>query len=483
MTFTPDNASLKTHQVPDWYHNAKLGIFIHWGLYSVPAFGVCKQGTMTEMIQQKGVKYFYHNNPYGEWYLNSLRINNSPTQKYHEQTYGKQKSYFDFANDFNQQAEKWNPHEWAELFHQVGARYAVITAKHHDGFALWPTEHPHPDMPNYHSTRDIPQELKNALEKKSIKLGLYYSGVLDWSFTQRYVNSFASLVNNGPSSKAYAQYADRHWMELINKYKPWILWNDIGYPAKGKLNELFAHYYNTLPEGVVNDRWIPFNKLYRFGASLKAVNVAASWMIQHYFVKRPVVAPKLTHFDYRTPEYSIFLRIQKDKWELTRGIGHSFGYNQFEDEHDHIDADELIRMFVDIVSKNGNMLLNVGPRADGSIPEMQKQVLLKLGDWLRINGEAVFDTRPWIRAEGKTAEGIPVRFTRKDNTLFAVLLEKPKGSVVTLTKLKNLKVNDVQILGCTQSPKWSYNNHQLRVEIPELSVSAAYAIKILGTMP
>ena len=201
MTYQPTSSSLKSHQVPEWYHDAKLGIFIHWGLYSVPAFAVTDEGDMQAMIARKGIKYFYTNNPYAEWYLNSTRIPKSPADLYHLENYGAQFSYDEFEDMFNDQSRSWNPNEWADIFASVGAQYAVITSRHHDGFRMWPSDQPHPKKKTYTAARDIVGELKTGLESRGLKLGIYYSGILDWSFTPKYILTFADLVNNGPFPK------------------------------------------------------------------------------------------------------------------------------------------------------------------------------------------------------------------------------------------------------------------------------------------
>ncbi len=469
----------KEHALPDWYNHAKLGIFIHWGLYSVPAFAVVGQGTVNEMISRKGIKYFYTNNCYAEWYLNSIRIENSPARQYHNSTFGQNFTYEEFASIFNEKIKAWKPNEWADLFLKVGARYAVLTSKHHDGFCLFPSQYPNPNIPNYEASRNIVGELKNALELKKIKLGLYYSGALDWSFTEHPILEFKDLVNNGPISSEYVKYADNHWKELIDTYQPWILWNDIGYPPNTKLWDLFGYYYNRMPEGVVNDRWIQFNRLYRFGVSLWAINKIASFLIQHYFIKKATVGPPLTHFDFRTPEYSVFHEKTKFKWELTRGIGNSFGYNQFETEQDYISAEELIRMFIDIVSKNGNMLINIGPMADGTIPEIQKRRLLEFGEWLKVNGEGLFDTTPWIRAEATATDGTPIRFTMKNQSIYIFLLTAPKSPSITIKNMQISSGAKISMIDPPQSLSWNQQGNQLSVSIPsDLPKRPAYALRI-----
>ena len=157
-------------------------------------------------------------------------------------------------------------------------------------------------------------------------------------------------------SPEFVEYSLAHWRELIDRYQPSIMWNDIGYPAAADLGELFSYYYNSVPDGVINDRFTQErNPLPKEG--------------------EPLMTPRGPHFDYITPEYATFDEIQDLKWECCRGIGHSFGYSRVEGDEQLLAEDELIHMFVDIVSKNGNLLLNVGPKADGTIPANQAERL------------------------------------------------------------------------------------------------------------
>ena len=206
-------------------------------------------------------------------------------------------------------------------------------------------------------------ELTQAVSAKGMKMGLYYSSLLDWSFTKRPINSLAELIAGSETSREYLAYIENHWRELIERYDPWILWSDIGYPPGYELPKLFADFYNRKPEGVVNDRWMQMPKFLfsKFGRSILA-----------QMIKRMGQGEmKVPHSDFITPEYATLDHIAPHKWETCRGIGNSFGYNQFEDADDYQKADDLIRLLADIVSKNGNLLLNVGPCADGTIHPAQ----------------------------------------------------------------------------------------------------------------
>ena len=186
------------------------------------------------------------------------------------------------------------------------------------------------------------------------------------------------------------------------------------------------------------------------------------------------------HFDFETPEYTSFSEIREKKWESCRGIGASFGYNQNEGPEQYQSIESLVRSLVDIVSKNGNLLLNVGPMTDGTIPELQLERLLGLGAWLDTNGDAIFDTRPWHRAEGRTASGIPVRFTQKGNALYATMLDTPNLQTITLRDLQAGDQTEIKLLGDDQPLTWHQHDIGIVVELPELdTASPAHALSIV----
>ncbi len=253
MNFEPTKTSLRKHKVPDWFLNAKFGIFIHWGLYSVPAFAVKKLSFAESQNIEEA--YYFKNNPYAEWYLNTLRISGSPTQEFHHKEYGEDFSYEDFMPLFNKKLEKWNPQEWAKLFKNSGAKYVVLVTKHHDGFLLWPSKHPNPARETYVVSRNIVSELTNSVKNEGMKMGFYYSSSFDWSFNLEPISDRTSDMTNGITTPEYTEYVKNHWYELINDYEPSILWSDIGSPPLLDLFELFAYYYNRFPDGVINDRW------------------------------------------------------------------------------------------------------------------------------------------------------------------------------------------------------------------------------------
>ncbi len=476
--YKPINKSVKKHQVPEWFHDAKLGIFVHWGLYSVPAFAVTGMN-LIEVIKQEGFGGQFKKNPYAEWYLNSLRISDSPTYHYHKETFGKDFAYEDFIPIFNDAIKKWNPEEMAEIFKKAGAQYVVLVTKHHDGFLLWPSRYPHPRKERYYASRDIVGELTHAVKECNMKMGFYYSGSLDWSFNPNPIKDVIDLLTSGLTDQEYIDYANNHWYELIDIYEPLILWNDIGYPPDTDVYEIFAYFYNSHPNGVINDRWSQISKRLRKIIKFKPFATIIREVAKRKFMKGISGMTTKMHCDFRTPEYTHFKEIKPYKWESTRGIGNSFGYNKFEKEEDYLTSEELIRMFVDIVSKNGNLLINVGPKADGTIPELQKKCLLDLGKWLEINGEAIFGTRPWDHAESITTEGISIRYTQKEESLYVFILEKPKSKEIIIISLHIHSNAKITLLGNDETLTWTQKGKNLEIILPEhLSDSPVYTLAI-----
>lgn len=437
-------------QVPEWYAGAKLGIFVHWGLYSVPAWAPTT-GSLDQVIAEEGWEAWFRASPYAEWYQNTLRIENSPTAKHHAATYGNA-PYEAFAPAFNEAVSGWDPAAWAELFRDVGARYVVMTTKHHDGFLLWPSEHKNPHQGEWQTKRDLVDELTKAVREAGMRMGLYYSGGLDWTFIPLVIRDVSDLWQCIPQSDKYVHYADAQWRELIERYEPAILWNDIGMPRAFPVQQLFDDYYAAVPDGLVNDR-------FAIGGQME---------------EREHAAP----FDISTPEYRSYSEITPEKWESTRGIGFSFGYNLNEGDESLLSVEALVHLLVDVVSKNGNLLLNTGPMADGTIPAGQRDRLLGLGTWLKTNGEAIFDTQPWTVAEGETGEGIPFRFTRGDDALYAILLGRPSGRV-TLPIAGLAGGTTVQMLGHDEPLAWQVQGNGVAVSFPtNLSEQPAYAVRV-----
>ena len=450
--FTATRESLATHAVPGWFEDAKFGIMIHWGIFTIPAWAETVidpadwLSDITKLLSPPdyGREWFVHI-PYSEWYPNTILIDGSPAQAHHRATYGAGFAYEDFRPAFDAASATFSAAPWADLFRDAGARYVVLVTKHHDGYALWPTGVAHPRRPGWHAERDFVGELTAAVRARCMRMGLYYSGGLDWSVQPGPIANTLDLARVLPQSPEYVAYADGQWRELIARYRPAVLWNDIGYPNAADELALFADYYNEVPDGVVNDR---------FG-----------------------ILPGLTHQDYTTPEFYVIRGISPTKFETVRGMGRGFGYNQNETHYDS--AETLIRLLVDVVSKNGNLLLNVGPYSDGAIPPPQIERLRAIGRWLDVNGEAIFATRPWTRAEGVTAAGAPVRFTaRGDETIYAIVLGALAGEDVTLRDFEVAPAR-VLLLGSAGDLSWSRDGADLRIALPPgLTPEPAYALAV-----
>ncbi|HLP95706.1 MAG TPA: alpha-L-fucosidase [Saprospiraceae bacterium] len=342
-TYTPDWESLDSRPTPDWWLDAKFGIFIHWGVYSVPAFTA------------KG--------NYAEWYQNSLENNahKGKVKQFHEVNYG-DKSYYDLADDFH--AELFNPDDWARLFERAGAKYVVLTSKHHDGFCLWPNEDANrtwgiPWNAEVRGPgRDLVGELFGALNKTKVKPGLYFS-LYEWY--------------NPIWQYDKAQYAREHAMpqlyELIQRYEPWVIWSDGDWDATSELWQTpqflsWLYSESTVKDKIVaNDRWGSDTRFH--------------------------------HGGIYTPEYQPDMDFEDHAWEESRGMGASYGYNRHEDAWDYNSAQSLVLHLVDKVSRGGNFLLDIGPDAHGKIPPIMQDRLLEIGKWLNINGEAIYNTRRW----------------------------------------------------------------------------------------
>jgi alpha-L-fucosidase len=467
--YEPTFSSVKQHPLPNWYSDAKFGIFIHWGLYSVPAFAPRKPVDLESLMSGD-----FGGSPYAEWYQNSLRISGSAVQQYHAEKYGANFLYENFAAAFNEQSRQWNPDAWAEVFQRAGARYVVLVTKHHDGFLLWPSRHLNPRRPDYHAARDIVGELQHSVTARGLKMGCYYSSLLDWTFTPRPIQSMADLMTSGPADRVYRDYVEQHWKELIDRYEADLLWSDIGYPPRYNLAELFAYFYNRRSDAVINDRWYQTPIVLRNPIGKLVLNQAAKWMAQHGQSNMPAVP----HSDYVTTEYFGHPQITTFKWEACRGIGNSFGYNQFETVDDYQTAPVLLRSLIDIASKNGNLLLNVGPRADGSLPEAQLAALEGMGRWLAVNGEAIYGTRPWTRFMDKGENGAEVRYTIKDSTLFATVIALPADRTVALPDIPIKPESSVQLLGRDQPIEWTQAAGKLIVHLPPLANNDIPVLKI-----
>ena len=453
--YTPDWESLDSRPTPDWFLDAKLGIFIHWGVYSVPAFAFPDS--------------------YSEWYWHSLeaslegrnerqRRNAEATRAFHRRVYGSDFRYRDFARQFK--AEMFDPAQWADLFRRAGARYVVLTSKHHDGFALWPSAEASRTwgMPWNSSEagpmRDLLGDLGSAVRKAGLRMGFYYS-LYEW-FNPLWLSDRDRYIRD----HMVPQFKD-----VVASYEPSLIFSDGEWDLeheRWRSTDLLAWLFNEAPsrkEVVINDRW---------GKG-----------IRH------------RHGGYYTTEYGAGMADGSHPWEENRGIGHSFGYNRNEPIENYMTGKQLVWVLADLVSRGGNLLLDVGPTADGRIPLLQQARLLELGDWLAVNGEAIHGTRPWTKSAQWTAGERPEQgykqyrqqydilelaglepsggrarkmafFTKKGPDLYAIVPGLPKGSL----RLEGVKASpgaSVTMLGLDRDLDWTQDEMGLEISVQTLA--------------
>jgi alpha-L-fucosidase len=415
-----EEALRRSREIPQWFDDAKLGIFIHWGPASVPAFAYgppLQPGELEEIMFKESPR---KEMPYAEWYLNAMNYPDSETSRHHAVTYG-DAPYSDFGPIFEQRVDEgWDPDAWADLFARAGAKYVVLVTKHHDGYTLWPSEVNNPNRENWGSSRDMVGELAAAVRARGMRFGTYYSTGLDWSFKMvTEGDRIRDIMRSAPSSQAYADYVYAHMEELIDRYQPDVLWADIGYPSKGKQTELFEYYFAQVPDGVVNDRWGAVDvlgEMAEFPGVTWVLKALGRLMLSN---QSATLEDDPARYGFKTAEYDSFAGIPPFKWESTRGLGGSFAYNINETADDMLAAGNLVDFLADTVSKNGNVLINVGPDSYGRIPEIQQAPLVGLGDWMAINGEAIYATHPWIRFHNE--RGRQLRYTQSADALYAIV--------------------------------------------------------------
>jgi alpha-L-fucosidase len=433
--YAPTWESIDARPMPAWWSDAKFGIFIHWGIYSVPAFA------------PKG--------EYAEWYWNRLdappshdlsasvaRIRRE-TREFHERHYGRNFPYADFAPQFK--CQMFDPEQWAEMFGKSGAKYVVLVSKHHDGFALWPSKEANQSWGRKWNAvdagpgRDLAGELTAAVRRRNLEMGFYFS-LYEW---------FNPLWLAGDRQAYVERHLFPQFKDLVMRYSPSVIFSDGEWDLPSeqwRAPELLAWLFNESPVAdrvVVNDRWGKESR-HRHGG-------------------------------YYTTEYGAGLPDASHAWEENRGIGHSYGYNRNEDLADYATGQRLLLMLIDTVSRGGNLLLNVGPTADGRIPVVMQDRLAFLGQWLEHNGEAIYATRvfregaQWTdgrkqevdtstnyRAkydvETLTLNPAPgdarkeILFTRKDDTIFAILPRYPAGTL-TVRGVRLAKGARISLLG------------------------------------
>ncbi|MBS1837440.1 MAG: alpha-L-fucosidase [Actinobacteria bacterium] len=412
MSARTELQALRRHRVPAWWSDAKLGIFVHWTPASVAGFapvdseigGLLAAGSPEALAE----------NPYTEWYENSLRFPTSSASRHHRERFGLA-PYAELADRFRSGLDAWDPEDWARRFAATGARYVVLVTKHHDGFCLWPSAVANPHRDGWHAGRDVVGELREAVLGAGMRFGVYYSGGLDWTFDPRPIGNLGDMLAAIPRGD-YPAYATAQVRELIERYRPSVLWNDIAWPAEAaNLWPLLSHYYDAVPDGVVNDRWMPWSPavaLARSRVVRRGVDLVNARVVRG---NGGLIPPRPPFFDVQTPEYVVFDDVRRTPWECVRGMDQSFGYNRMSRPEHFLADDQLLDMAADITAKGGNLLLNVGPRGeDATIPGEQIALLDALGCWTSGPGSSMFGSRPWVHPTGEVtrADGatVPVRF-------------------------------------------------------------------------
>ena len=429
-----------------WFHESKFGIFIHWGVYSVPSWG--PTGDSIGVYDK-----------YAEWYWKKMD-QPGKVQKYfkdfHTNTYGPNFKYQDFAPMFK--AELFDPDKWAELFKESGAKYVVLTSKHHEGFTLWPSA----QSWNWNSVdvgphRDLAGDLTVAVKEKGLHMGFYYS-LYEW-YNPVYLNNFPA-------------YVDEHMIpqmkDLVTRYKPDILWTDGEWDkpsSEWKSEEFLAWLYNDSPVKeniVVNDRW---------GSETRSKHGGI------YTTEYGLVGEK-EGIDNSVPH----------PWEECRGIGTSFGFNRTEGLSDYSTTEQLIKLLVSTVSAGGNLLLDIGPAADGTIPVIMQQRLLDMGKWLKTNGEAIYGSEAFIR--NKNDEAINpgtnknVFFTKRNKEVYVICLDWPKADIELKGVAGNKKI-EVVLLGTDKPLSIRKAGKNLFIIPPALTpddYQAAYVFRVSGIL-
>lgn len=450
--------SLDTRPSPQWYTDAKFGIFIHWGVYSVPAFAP---------VSIKG------QTPYAEWYWNSLQSGKSKTVEFHNRVYGNGFPYESFAPLFK--AELYNPDRWADTFVKSGARYVALTSKHHEGYTLWKSAEANRswgrpwNSVDVGARRDLLIDLMEAGRAKGLHMGIYYS-LYEW-FNPLWLRNKLRYV---------ADHMTPQFKDVVTHAKPSIIFSDGEWDLNSpewKSPELLQWLFNESPvadEVVINDRW---------GKDCRHV-----------------------HGGYYTTEYTSGMQKATHPWEESRGMGFSYGFNRAERLQDYHTARELTMMLIDIVSRGGNLLLDIGPAADGTIPVLMEERLEQIGKWLIPNGEAIYGTTAWAAARQWSEGTVPVMedkqfmsaydikqmtdtppsgyarvdafFTAKGNTIYAILPRWP-GATASLKDIPARAGAKITLLETGDALAWKQNGQRLEVTMPARGADKeAYVLKI-----
>lgn len=443
--YTKSWESIDARPIPSWFDKAKFGIFVHWGIYSVPAYAP-KRNT----VESTGLAY-------AEWYGWQQHQKFAPYYDFHKSVYGKDFQYEDFATQWK--AEMFDAKKWAALFKKAGAKYVTLVSKHHDAFCLWPSYYSW----NWNSVelgphRNIVKEVLQACDEAGLERGLYYS-LLEWTHPV--------LRRSDPENADIERYALEKMIpqmkELIETYRPKVLFTDgeWSYPSeKWHSLDFLTWLFNesSVRENIViNDRWGSDTRCKHggyFGTEYGEVNSGA-----------------------QSEEESLAL-LKSRKWEENRSIGASFGFNRNEDIEDYLSENELITLLCDVVSRGGNLCLNVGPCADGTISPIIQERLLQIGAWLDVNGECIYGSRP------VTVTGLPdyALATQNNGAVYILCKQYPKKEICVKNE-KFSRASTVSLLGSDKKVEFNAKEGEICFCAPvlyvdELPCRCIYVFKI-----
>ncbi len=465
--YEPTWDSLDRRENPKWFAKAKFGIFIHWGLYSVPSFS--PRGTYSEW-------YWHAKDGIKRKHAAAVSRSNA-VENFHNRVYGEEKEYCDFRDDFN--CEMFSPDDWANVFKRSGAKYVVLTAKHHDGYCLWPSEEASKSFGQAWNSvesgpqRDLVGDLTDSVRSAGLKMGLYYS-IWDWFNPYWPEKGQRNDLDDDGRRKYIREVMSPQFKDIVTRYQPSLIFSDGDWwmdDERWETKPLLSWLYNNAPnknEVIVNDRW---GKV------------------------------RGKHGGYMTTEYGSGFKDPSVLWEENRGIGKSFGFNRVESYDDYNSGELLIYMLCDIVSRGGNFLLDIGPTADGRIPVIMEDRLMEIGKWLEVNGEAIYGSKRWARdcqwSEGDIVEyskhdfhhGVPdpilemattprpgqarkeCYFTSKGDDVYALLTQLPDSGIFTL---RDMTLNDktrVTMLGVDGNLELKQVGDDVLVHLPRLNPS------------
>ncbi|KAL5115652.1 hypothetical protein ACEQ8H_006451 [Pleosporales sp. CAS-2024a] len=442
--------NLAAHESPQWFDDAKFGIFIHWGPYSVPGWG-------NSTPYESYAEWFW-------WYSTHQLGDRSAFRDYRLRTYGPDLNYDDFFDNFT--AARYEPKEWVDLIAESGAKYFVITTKHHDGFALFDAGNTtHRTSLHYGPKRDLVKELFDAAKTyhPALKRSTYFS-LPEW-FNPAYGKyGFAQYGPEKPGGTTWPGIIARNpFTNMTEPYTGFLPVDDFIADVMTPQMEILAYEYET------DILWCDA------GASNATAAFAERWWNWARAHNRDVAinsrcGTALVN-DFDTPEYATFSTAQRRKWESNMGMDpYSYGYNGATPDAAYMNATTLVTSLVDMVSKNGNLLLDIGPRADGSIPQPEINALQGAGRWLAANGEAIYNTTYWFQAAEVRDPHTNVRFTQTTDALYMTSLAAPVAGLLSVrAPIPILPSDQIDLLGVCggEALPWTFDGKVLHVHVSQ----------------